>query len=309
MGAFLFPADLTTFARIGWRDRGDCDTLPFVTQFEQIESIIRHLGDHFQDQPGLEELAKLAGMSPHHFQRVFKSWVGLSPKQFLKYLTLEYAKSLLDQDQSVLDSALDSGLSGPGRLHDLFVSLESVTPGQYKAGGMQLEISFGIHPSPFGWAVLAQCERGMCGCFFLSQPDEKLAQGALREYWPLARARRNNAVTRELSGKLFGKRGFVSATKIPLFVRGTPFQVQVWRALLQIPAGCLATYSDVAKKIGRPKAFRAVASAIGDNPISWLIPCHRVIRKGGYLGGYRWGLPRKKVMLGWEASRGAVDDL
>jgi len=280
-----------------------------VTQFEQIESIIRHLGDHFQDQPGLEELAKLAGMSPHHFQRVFKSWVGLSPKQFLKYLTLEYAKSLLDQDQSVLDSALDSGLSGPGRLHDLFVSLESVTPGQYKAGGMQLEISFGIHPSPFGWAVLAQCQRGMCGCFFLSQPDEKLALGALRGYWPLARARRNNAVTRELSEKLFGKRGIVSTTKIPLFVRGTPFQVQVWRALLQIPAGGLATYSDVAKKIGRPKASRAVASAIGDNPISWLIPCHRVIRKGGYLGGYRWGLPRKKVMLGWEASRGAVDDL
>ncbi len=251
----------------------------------------------------MEELAKLAGMSPYHFQRVFKSWVGLSPKQFLKYLTLEYAKSLLDKDRSVLDSALESGLSGPGRLHDLFVSIESVTPGQYKARGMQLEISFGIHPSPFGWVVLAQCERGMCGCFFLPQPDEKLARVTLREYWPLARAQRNDAVTRELSEQLFGKRGIVTNAKISIFARGTPFQVQVWRALLQIPAGCLATYSDVANKIGKPKASRAVASAIGANPISWLIPCHRVIRKGGYLGGYRWGLPRKKVMLAWEASR------
>lgn len=274
-----------------------------MTQFEQIESIIGHLGDHFQDQPGLEELAELAGMSPHHFQRVFKSWVGLSPKQFLKYLTLEYAKSLLDEDHSVLDSALQSGLSGPGRLHDLFVSLESVTPGQYKAGGMQLEMSFGIHPSPFGWVVLAQCKRGLCGCFFLPQPDEKLARSALGEYWPRARAQRNNAHTEALSQKLFGKDGMVSIAKIPLFVKGTPFQVQVWRALLQIPAGCLATYSEVAKKIGKPKATRAVATAIGNNPISWIIPCHRVIAKGGYLGGYRWGLPRKKVMLGWEASR------
>ena len=261
------------------------------------------LGDHFRDQPSLQELANLAGMSPHHFQRVFKSWVGLSPKQFLKYLTLEYAKSLLDEDHSVLDTALRSGLSGPSRLHDLFVSIESVTPGQYKAGGMQLDITFGIHPSPFGWVALAQCERGLCGCFFLPQADEQLARTTLRGYWPRAGAQRNDALTEALSDKLFGKEGMVSIAKLPLFVRGTPFQVQVWRALLQIPAGCLTTYSDVAKKIGRPKASRAVATAIGNNPISWIIPCHRVIAKGGNLGGYRWGLPRKKVMLGWEASR------
>ncbi len=273
-----------------------------MTHYHKIESIIKHLGDHFQDQPALEELAELAGMSPHHFQRVFKGWVGLSPKQFLKYLTLEYAKSLLDNKKSVLESALESGLSGPGRLHDLFVSLESVTPGQYKARGLPLEIEFGIHHSPFGWAVLARCERGLCGCFFLPKPDEKLAHEVVREYWPFAGCQRNDTVTQALAEKLFGNRGVSSTFPIPLFVRGTPFQVQVWRALLQIPVGCLVTYSGVANQIGRPRASRAVASAIAGNPISWLIPCHRVIRKGGYLGGYRWGLPRKKVMLAWEAS-------
>ena len=249
----------------------------------------------------MEELAALSGLSPQHFQRVFKRWVGISPKQFLKYLTLEYAKSRLDANQSVLDSALDSGLSGPGRLHDLFVSLESITPGEYKAGGADLEIEYGIHPSPFGFVVLAQCERGLCGSFFLPEPSEVLAEEAIKEYWPLARIKNNKSRTLPLSLRLFDPSGFWDDS-VSLFVRGTPFQVQVWRALLEIPPGSLCTYSDIAESIGRPTATRAVASAVGDNPISWLIPCHRVIRKGGYLGGYRWGLPRKKVMLAWEAA-------
>jgi AraC family transcriptional regulator, regulatory protein of adaptative response / methylated-DNA-[protein]-cysteine methyltransferase len=272
-----------------------------VNSYQLIESIIQHLGDHFQDQPSLEELAALSGLSPQHFQRVFKRWVGISPKQFLKYLTLEYAKSRLDANQSVLDSALDSGLSGPGRLHDLFVSLESITPGEYKAGGADLEIEYGIHPSPFGFVVLAQCERGLCGSFFLPEPSEVLAEEAIKEYWPLARIKNNKSRTLPLSLRLFDPSGFWDDS-VSLFVRGTPFQVQVWRALLEIPPGSLCTYSDIAESIGRPTATRAVASAVGDNPISWLIPCHRVIRKGGYLGGYRWGLPRKKVMLAWEAA-------
>ncbi|MCB1119916.1 MAG: methylated-DNA--[protein]-cysteine S-methyltransferase [Verrucomicrobiae bacterium] len=271
--------------------------------YENIETIIQHLGNHFQDQPSLEELAALSGLSPQHFQRVFKQWVGISPKQFLKYLTLEYAKSRLDAKASVLDVSLDCGLSGPGRLHDLFVSLESVTPGEYKSRGQGLEIEYGIHRSPFGWAVLAQCDRGLCGSFFLPQPDEQLAQQAVTEYWPNARTYHSDTATKALSGVLFGNGRGEDHQKLSIFVRGTPFQVQVWRALLEIPGGCLRTYSDIADAIGKPQAIRAVASAIGDNPISWLIPCHRVIRKGGYLGGYRWGLPRKKVMLAWEAAK------
>ena len=273
-----------------------------MNQYEQIELIIQHLGDHFKDQPSLEELAQLAGLSPQHFQRVFKNWVGISPKQFLKYLTLEYAKSRLEKNQSVLDSALDSGLSGPGRLHDLFVTLESITPGEYKQGGDGLSIEYGIHPSPFGFAVLALCERGLCGSFFIPEPSELMAEEAILEYWPKARCFRNDIKSSAYANQLFDNSMNVNKP-FSLYVRGTPFQVQVWRALLEIPSGTLCTYSDLANSVGRPSATRAVASAVGDNPISWLIPCHRVIRKGGYLGGYRWGLPRKKVMLAWEANQ------
>ncbi|MDA9764647.1 methylated-DNA--[protein]-cysteine S-methyltransferase [Opitutales bacterium] len=278
------------------------DRLYSVNQYEQIESIIQRLGDHFKDQPSLEELARKVGMSPEHFQRVFKKWVGISPKQFLKYLTLEYAKSRLEQDKSVLDSALDSGLSGPGRLHDLFVTLESITPGEYKQGGGGLGIEYGIHPSQFGFAVLAVCDRGLCGSFFLPSPNDRLAEEAIVEYWPQARFTRDDSKTSIYAKQLFDT-SYKGNNSLSLFVRGTPFQVQVWRALLEIPSGSLRTYSDLASSVDRPTATRAVASSVGDNPISWFIPCHRVIRKGGYLGGYRWGLPRKKVMLAWEANR------
>lgn len=275
-----------------------------MKQSQQIESIIQHLGDHFKDQPSLDELANRVGISPDHFQRVFKNWVGISPKQFLKYLTLEYAKSRLDQKESVLDASLDSGLSGPGRLHDLFVTMESVTPGEYKTGGEGLLIRYGIHSTRFGYAVLAVCDRGLCGSFFLPEPIERLAVEAIREYWPRANTERNDSETQRLADQLFSTLESDDRA-LSIFVRGTPFQVQVWRALLEIPSGSLCTYSDLAASVGRPSATRAVASAVGDNPISWLIPCHRVIRKGGYLGGYRWGLPRKKVMLAWEASQRA----
>ncbi|NET40065.1 MAG: methylated-DNA--[protein]-cysteine S-methyltransferase [Cyanothece sp. SIO1E1] len=275
-----------------------------VNRYQQIEDIIQHLGDSFQDQPSLEELAGLAGLSPHHFQRVFKQWVGISPKQFLKYLTLEYAKSRLERDESVLATALDSGLSGPGRLHDLFVTLEAITPGEYKAQANGIHITYGIHPSPFGFAVLALNERGMCGCFFLPEAADTLAREAVLEYWPKAYLQRSDPKTETLARRLF-QAPSPEDSPLALYVRGTDFQVQVWRALLEIPPGGLCTYSHLAEAIGRPTATRAVASAVGDNPISWLIPCHRVIRKSGYLGGYRWGLPRKKVMLAWEASRRA----
>ncbi len=280
------------------------DRLLSVNHYEQIESIIQHLGENFQDQPSLEELSQRANLSPDHFQRVFKNWVGISPKQFLKYLTLEYAKSRLEQKHSILDSALDSGLSGPGRLHDLFVSLESITPGEYKQRGDGLHIEYGIHPSPFGFAVLAVSKRGLCGSFFLPELSDSMALEAILEYWPQAHCSRNDIKTSDYAKQLFDT-SYQGSGRLSLFVRGTPFQVQVWRALLEIPSGSLCTYSDLAGSIGRPSATRAVASAVGDNPISWLIPCHRVIRKGGYLGGYRWGLARKKVMLAWEANQRA----
>ena len=273
-----------------------------MKRHEQIESIIQHLGEHFKDQPTLEELAQRVGLSPDHFQRVFKQWVGISPKQFLKYLTLEYAKSRLQNNESVLDAALDSGLSGPGRLHDLFVTMESITPGDYKAQGAGIDVHYGIHSTPFGFAVLAMSQRGLCGCFFLPESSEALAQEAIYEYWPRAQIHRDDRKTASVANRLFHPTDDDSSP-LPVFVRGTTFQVQVWRALLEIPSGSLCTYSHLAESIGRPSATRAVASAVGDNPISWLIPCHRVIRKGGYLGGYRWGLPRKKVMLAWEANR------
>jgi len=266
----------------------------------RIGELIRVLGDRFQDQPDLEELGKLAALSPAHLQRLFKRWVGISPKQFLQYLTLQYTKGQLNASRSLLDASLDAGLSGPGRLHDLFVKLEAMTPGEYKKQAAGLKIRFGFHPTPFGTACIAAHERGLCGIFF-GEEEAGLIDEIHREYWPKAQWINDHGFTKTWCERIFSPH--LGHQSLSVFLHGTPFQLKVWEALLRIPEGRLLSYGEVAQLAGCPTATRAVASAVGDNPISYLIPCHRVIRKTGELGGYRWGLPRKKLMLAYEAGR------
>jgi AraC family transcriptional regulator, regulatory protein of adaptative response / methylated-DNA-[protein]-cysteine methyltransferase len=266
--------------------------------YELIEAAMAWLADMRAEQPSLEELAEHIGYAPAHLQRVFTQWVGISPKRFLSYLTLDYAKQRLAESDSVLDAALEAGLSGPGRLHDLFVTHEAITPGDYKRRGEGLAIQWGWHPSPFGEALVMQTERGLCGLAFAT--DNKAAVFAnMAARWPAAQIVEAPQTTAALAAAVFGQ----NAQRIPLHLSGTNFQIRVWEALLRIPDGNLVPYQWVAKAIGQPKAARAVGAAIGRNPVSFLIPCHRAILTSGYLRNYEWGLPRKMAMIGWEASR------
>ena len=266
--------------------------------YELIEAAMAWLADMRAEQPSLEELAEHIGYAPAHLQRVFTQWVGISPKRFLSYLTLDYAKQRLAESDSVLDAALEAGLSGPGRLHDLFVTHEAITPGDYKKRGEGLAIQWGWHPSPFGEALVMQTERGLRGLAFAT--DNKAAVFAnMAARWPAAQIVEAPQATAALAAEVFGQNG----QRIPLHLSGTNFQIRVWEALLRIPDGNLVPYQWVAKAIGQPKAARAVGAAIGRNPVSFLIPCHRAILTSGYLRNYEWGLPRKMAMIGWEASR------
>jgi len=269
--------------------------------YERIARAIDYLRRHAEDQPDLAVAARHVNLSEHHFQRVFTRWAGVSPKRFLQYLTVEHAKSRLATAHGVLDVAGTVGLSGPGRLHDLFVTLEAMTPGEYKAGGAGLAIQYGAHETPFGRALVAMTARGICGLQFID--DEPAGIEQLRRQWPIAELRRSPAATAPVAQRLFGPLASRPNAALALLVKGSNFQVKVWRALLELPFGSLATYGSIAARIGAPSAARAVGAAVGANPIAWLIPCHRVIRESGALGGYRWGMERKSAMLGWEAAR------
>jgi len=269
--------------------------------YERIARAIGYLRRHAGDQPDLAAAARHVNLSEHHFQRVFTRWAGVSPKRFLQYLTVEHAKSRLATAHGVLDVAGTVGLSGPGRLHDLFVTLEAMTPGEYKAGGAGLAIQYGAHETPFGRALVAMTARGICGLQFID--DERAGIEQLRRQWPIAELRRSPAATAPVAERLFGPLASRPNAPLALLVKGSNFQVKVWRALLELPFGSLATYGSIAARIGAPSAARAVGAAVGANPIAWLIPCHRVIRESGALGGYRWGMERKSAMLGWEAAR------
>lgn len=271
------------------------------TQYERIARAIEYLRRHAEDQPDLAAAARHVNLSGHHFQRVFTRWAGVSPKRFVQYLTVEHAKSRLAMAHGVLDAAALVGLSGPGRLHDLFVTLEAMTPGEYKAGGAGLTVQYGVHVTPFGNALIAMTARGICGLQFLD--DEGAGVERLQSDWPAAELRRDPAATAPVAARLFGPLASRPGGALALLVKGTNFQVKVWRALLELPFGSLATYGDIAGRIGIPPAARAVGAAVGANPVAWLIPCHRVIRESGALGGYRWGVERKAAMLGWEAAR------
>ncbi|MGD1903483.1 MAG: methylated-DNA--[protein]-cysteine S-methyltransferase [Geitlerinemataceae cyanobacterium] len=268
--------------------------------YAQIARAIAFMRANHRDRPDLSAIARHVHLSDHHFQRLFTRWAGISPKRFSQYLTVEYAKSRIADTASLLDLTHDSGLSSPGRLHDLFVNLEAVSPGEFKAGGKGLKVWHGVHDTPFGRCSIAATARGICHLHFLD--DEDGAEERLRSEWFNAEIVRDRTVTQDICDRIF--QPTASATEpLNVLVKGTNFQIQVWRALLNIPFGGLATYQGLAASMGRPTAARAVGTAIGRNPVGYLIPCHRIIRGSGELGGYRWGVDRKTALLGWEASR------
>jgi AraC family transcriptional regulator of adaptative response/methylated-DNA-[protein]-cysteine methyltransferase len=271
--------------------------------YERVEAAIAYIENHFNVQPRLDEIANHVGLSEYHFQRLFSRWVGISPKRFLQFLTKEYAKKLLKNAHSVLDTAYDAGLSGPGRLHDLFVACEAVTPGEYKSSGLGLKIVFGFYDSPFGECLVASTERGLCGLFFVREGDRHSVMGELTGIWSRASLSEDNRGLASLIERIFTPAAWKTDRPLPIMLRGTNFQIKVWEALLRIPAGKAVSYQDVAKAVGSPGAVRAVGTAIGKNPISYLIPCHRVIRKNAEFGNYGSGTARKKAILGWEAAR------
>jgi len=271
--------------------------------YSRIESAIQFIDENLQDQPSLAEIAASVHLSKYHFQRLFKRWAGVTPGQFLHYLTVEYAKERLRESQSVLETALDAGLSGPGRLHDMFVTFEAMTPGEYKNLGSSLEITYGIHQAPFGSFLLAITPRGICALRFIQppqEPDELVAE--LEKEWPNASFVESAQATAPYAKRVFSQEGD-ERRPLRLLLKGTNFQVKVWQALLSIPAGAMVSYQDVAGGLGDAGATRAVAGAVARNPVAYLIPCHRVISKAGKSHNYRWGGARKKAMLGWEASR------
>ncbi len=272
-----------------------------ASDYYRIETTIRYLENNFQAQPSLEELAAYLKLSPFHFQRLFRRWAGISLKRFLQFLTLSYAKQLLKDSRSVLDAGYAAGLSGPGRLHDLFVTFDAVTPGEFKNQGFDLRISYGFHPSPFGRCLLALTDRGICALAFLDSTELDAALDRLQKSWPMAVLTPDTGSTGLLVKRIFSEPD--SRQPLNLLVKGTNFQIKVWEALLRIPSGCVCSYEDIASRIGRSGAARAVGAAVGSNPVAWMIPCHRVIRKSGHTGGYRWGTARKKAMLDWEAAK------
>ena len=277
-------------------------TLSESADYALVAQAIQYLGQNFQNQPSLDDLAEMLNISPFHLQRVFSRWAGISPKRFLQFLTVDYAKSRLLEAQSVLDAAYDAGLSGPGRLHDLFVTLEAVTPGEYKSQGEGLTISVGHHSTPFGDCLLAATPRGIVALNFLD-PDHtwEEAFGELHNTWQAATITVDASATAPLVERIFAPE-HDQLPPLRVLVKGTNFQVKVWEALLRIPPGAICTYADIARTIQNPAAVRAVGGAIGANAIAFLIPCHRVIRQGGLVSDYRWGATRKRALIGWEAA-------
>ncbi len=302
-------------ARTGWRPPGPAAIIASMETPRETSNAapdrgylaaaraIRWLLDHAPEQPSLDRAARAAGRSAFHFERSFGRWVGVSPKRFLQFLTRERAKRLLRGSADVLSASFAAGLSGPGRLHDLLVACDAVTPGEVRSLGAAFEIRHGIASTPFGDAMIGVTPRGVCHWRFLDGRRPEAAIAELAAEWPRAARVPDDGPAREAAAAAFA-RG-TSGRPLHLLVKGTNFQVQVWEALLRIPEGAVASYGRIAAALGAPRAARAVASAIARNPIAYLIPCHRVIRETGALGGYRWGPERKAALLGWEAERGS----
>lgn len=274
--------------------------------YKRVEKAIRFITANFKSQPSLAQIAESAHLSKYHFDRVFKRWAGISPIQFLQFMTLDYTKQRLAQSRSLLDTALETGLSGPGRLHDLFVTFEAMTPGDYKRQGRGLQISHGFCATPFGECLLAYTTRGICFLGFVENARRTDSLDQLTQTWPGSRFSEDTAGACAVAGKIFNLKGCSAARPFNLQVKGTNFQIQVWKALLTIPRGCVVSYQDIAAYIGRPRAFRAVANAVAINPVAYLIPCHRVIAKTGRMHLYRWGSARKSALIGMEAAQATL---
>lgn len=271
--------------------------------FNRIAEAISYIKANFKTQPGLEEIAEKVNLSPFHFQRLFSEWAGTTPKRFLQYISIGYAKEMLKENQSLFDTALETGLSGTSRLHDLFVNIEGMTPGEYKNGGENLQINYSFAESPFGNIIVASTTKGICHIAFYD--DESIALAHLQRQFPAAQYQQ--ILDKEQQNALYiFSHDWSKLHQIKLHLKGTDFQLKVWEALLKIPMGKLATYGKIAKQLQNPNASRAVGTAIGDNPVAFLIPCHRVIQSSGALGGYHWGVNRKTAMIGWEAAKANV---
>lgn len=269
------------------------------TNYERIEEAIGYIKEHFKDQPSLDEVAEQIHLSPFHFQRIFTEWAGVSPKKFLQYLTIDHAKKMLSEQATLFDTALDSGLSGTSRLHDLFIKIEGMTPGEYKNGGESLAINYSFAETPFGNVIVASTAKGICHISFAATEAEGIA--ALQTAFPRAALQQMTDLVQQNALNIF-THDWSRLEEIKLHLKGTPFQIKVWETLLKIPVGRLTTYGNIAGYLRQPAASRAVGSAVGDNPVAFLIPCHRVIRSGGEFGQYHWGSNRKSAIIGWEAA-------
>jgi len=274
-----------------------------LSDYEIVQRAIAYTTENYRAQPQVEAIAHAAGTDPRHLNDLFRRWCGLSPNVFLQSVTLDHARRILRDSPNILDASYELGLSGPGRLHDLFVTHEAMSPGEWKSGGEGLEIHYGFHPSPFGSALIMATARGLCGLAFADQGGERAALDDMKQRWPNARYLEDSARTVPYAQRIFDSGKWQPDTPLRVVLIGTDFEVRVWETLLKIPMGRATTYSDIAKKLARPKAARAVGAAVGKNPISFVVPCHRVVGKSGALTGYHWGLTRKRAMLGWEAAK------
>ena len=274
-----------------------------AADYDVVRRAIGHIRGHWREQPEIEAIAEAAGVTPTELHHLFRRWAGLTPKAFLQALTLDGARQLLRDSASVLDATYEVGLSGPGRLHDLFVTHEAMSPGEWKTGGEGLTVYFGFHPSPFGSALVMATERGLAGLAFADPGEERAALADMKARWPRAAYVEDSARTAAIARRIFDSSQWQQNKPLRVVLIGTDWEVRVWETLLQIPMGRLTTYSDIASKIHKPAAARAVGAAVGKNPVSFVVPCHRVVGKSGDLTGYHWGITRKRAMLGWEAGQ------
>jgi AraC family transcriptional regulator of adaptative response/methylated-DNA-[protein]-cysteine methyltransferase len=271
------------------------------SDYAYVKKALSFISENWREQPTLEAIAAEVKLSPSHLQRIFTRWAGLSPKAFLQALTLDHARNMLRDSASILDTSYEVGLSGPSRLHDLFVTHEGMTPGSYKAQGLGLTIFYGFHPSPFGIALVMVTEQGLAGLAFADEGEEKKSLADMMSRWPNARYLEDSARTAPFATRIFNPDAWNPKEPLRVVMIGTDFEIRVWETLLRIPMGKAATYSDIAAHLEKPKAARAVGAAVGRNPVSFVVPCHRVLAKSGGLCGYHWGLTRKRAILGWEA--------
>jgi AraC family transcriptional regulator of adaptative response/methylated-DNA-[protein]-cysteine methyltransferase len=271
--------------------------------YDIVRRAIAYISERWRAQPEIEQIAHAVGATPDELHHLFRRWAGLTPKAFLQALTLDSARKLLRDSASVLDATYEVGLSGPGRLHDLFVTHEAMSPGEWKSGGEGLTISYGFHPSTFGIALVMATPRGLAGLAFGDPGEEKSMLEDMRRRWTKAHYVEDKSITAPIAARIFDNRLWRPDRPLRIIMIGTDFEVRVWETLLGIPMGKCATYSDIASKIGKPKASRAVGAAVGKNPMSFVVPCHRVLGRSGDITGYHWGLTRKRAMLGWEAGQ------